>query len=104
MTRQYATRTRLREGMEEEYERQHAQIPPELDARLRANGVTGWRIWRSGRDLFHLIEVDDYQAMRRGLADDPVNLAWQERMNALLEAPDDYSGDDDGMTLVWSLP
>nr|WP_217508571.1 L-rhamnose mutarotase [Curtobacterium pusillum] len=93
----------MRAGSEAEYERVHASIPPALAERLRAAGVTNWSIWRDGQDLFHLIEVDDYRAMRRSLADDPVNVAWQEIVNPLLEADDDYSGDDEGIPLVWTL-
>ncbi|WP_062214457.1 L-rhamnose mutarotase [Streptomyces sp. NBRC 109706] len=98
-----AVHTRLKPGREEEYDRVHATIPPELATRLRAAGVRSWRIWRSGRELFHEIEVTDYRAMRHALADDPVNLAWQARMADLLEVEDDYSGEDDGLPMVWSL-
>lgn len=28
---------------------------------LREHGVHDWRIWRSGRDVFHLVDVEDYQ-------------------------------------------
>ncbi|MGI8458556.1 MAG: L-rhamnose mutarotase [Propionibacteriaceae bacterium] len=104
MSESIALHTRLKAGKEADYDRIHAQIPPELDVRLRAAGVTGWSIWRSGRELFHLVEVTDYQAMRRALADDPVNVAWQGQMAELLEVPDDYSGDDSGLAQVWSLP
>ncbi|MGP3967500.1 L-rhamnose mutarotase [Streptomyces sp. 6N223] len=103
MTQRIAVHTRLKAGRESDYDRVHATIPPELAERLRAAGVTNWRIWRSGRDLFHEIEVEDYRAMRRALANDPVNLAWQARMAELLEVEDDYSGEDDGLPLVWSL-
>lgn len=97
------SRTRLRAGNEAEYERVHASIPPALAERLREAGVHDWTIWRDGQDLVHLIEVDDYRQMRRALADDPVNAAWQDVVNPLLEADDDYSGDDDGVPRVWSL-
>ncbi|MDT0347410.1 L-rhamnose mutarotase [Streptomyces litchfieldiae] len=103
MTQRIAVHTRLKAGREAEYDRVHADIPPELAERLRAAGVVNWRIWRSGRDLFHEIEVEDYRTMRRALADDPVNLAWQARMAELLEIEDDYTGEDDGLPLVWSL-
>ncbi|RBM12137.1 L-rhamnose mutarotase [Streptomyces sp. PT12] len=103
MTQRVAVHTRLKPGREADYDRVHATIPPELAERLRAAGVVDWRIWRSGRDLFHEIEVEDYRAMRRALADDPVNVAWQARMAELLEVEDDYAGDDDGLPLVWSL-
>jgi L-rhamnose mutarotase len=97
------SRTRLRAGSEEAYERVHASVPPELASRLRAAGVHDWTIWRDGQDLVHLIEVEDYRAMRRALADDPVNVEWQAVVNPLLEADDDYSGNDDGVPRVWSL-
>jgi L-rhamnose mutarotase len=44
-----ALHTRLKAGKETEYDRVHAQIPAELDVALRAAGVHGWSIWRSGR-------------------------------------------------------
>lgn len=99
-----ALHTRLKAGKEQEYESVHAVIPPELDEALRAAGVHSWRIWRSGRELFHLVEVDDYQRMRATLRDHPANLPWQARMSDLLEVEDSYSGDDTGLPLVWELP
>jgi L-rhamnose mutarotase len=99
-----ALHTRLKAGKESEYEHVHAAIPGELDAALREAGVHRWRIWRSGRDLFHLVEVEDYHAMRRALRDHPANVPWQARMAELLEVQDSYAGDDDGLGLVWELP
>ncbi|ROP72156.1 L-rhamnose mutarotase [Curtobacterium sp. PhB115] len=97
------SRTRLRAGNESVYDSVHAAIPPALASRLRDAGVHDWTVWRDGVDLLHLIEVEDYRAMRRALADDPVNAEWQETINPLLEADDDYSGNDDGVPRVWSL-
>lgn len=99
-----AVRTRLKPGKETEYEQVHATIPAELDAALRAAGVSSWRIWRDGLDLFHVIEVTDYAEMRHALRDHPANLAWQARMAELLDVEDDYSGADTGLALVWELP
>jgi L-rhamnose mutarotase len=99
-----ALHTRLAPGMEEEYEAVHAVIPAELDAALRAAGVHSWRIWRDQRDLFHVVEVEDYERMRHFLRDHPANVPWQARMALLLEVPDDYSGADTGLRLVWQLP
>ncbi|WP_323373898.1 L-rhamnose mutarotase [Plantactinospora alkalitolerans] len=101
---QIALHTRLKPGKEQEYERVHATIPVALDEALREAGVRSWRIWRSGRDLFHLVEVDDYPAMRAALRDHPANIPWQARMAELLEVEDDYSGDDHGLGRVWHLP
>jgi len=98
-----ALHTRLAPGKEAEYEQVHAVIPAELDAAMREAGVRTWRIWRSGRDLFHVVEVDDYARMRAYLRDHPANLPWQARMAELLEVQDDYSGGDMGIRLVWEL-
>jgi L-rhamnose mutarotase len=104
MSQKIALHTRLKPGKEEEYDAVHARISDDLDAALRAAGVTGWNIWRSGRELFHVVEVADYQAMRKELASNPVNIAWQAVMSGLLEVEDDYSGDDMGLPRVWELP
>lgn len=101
---QITLHTRLKPGREADYERIHAQIPADLDAALRQAGVRTWRIWRSGRELFHAIEVDDYHAMRAALRDHPANVPWQAQMAELLEVPDDYGGNDNGLSLVWELP
>ena len=42
--------------------------------------------------------------MRAHLRDHPANVPWQARMAELLEVEDDYSGEDDGLSLVWRLP
>lgn len=99
-----ALHTRIAEGHEADYDREHARIPDELDASLRRAGVHAWRIWRDGRDIFHVVEVEDYSAMRRMLAEDPANLRWQEHINQFLEVVDDYGGEDSGIRPVWSLP
>ena len=99
-----ALHTRLLPGREADYDRIHAVIPADLDSALRDAGVHGWTIYRSGQDLFHLVDCDDYARMREFLRDHPANVPWQARMGELLEVGDDYSGDDTGIPLVWSLP
>lgn len=99
-----ALHTRLKPGKEAEYERVHAVIPADLDAALREAGVHSWQIWRDGVDLFHVVEVENYQAMRNALRDHPANIPWQARMAELLAVEDDYSGEDSGLTQVWELP
>lgn len=98
-----ALHTRLKAGREADYDRIHAQIPADLAAAMRGIGVHSWRIWRSGRELFHVVEVDDYVKMRKFLADHPANIPWQAEMAELLEVEDDYSGEDRGIPMVWEL-
>ena len=99
-----ALHTKLEPGREDDYDRVHAVIPPELDTALREAGVHSWRILRDGLDLFHVVEVEDYRAMRHALRDHPANVEWQARMAELLAVEDDYSGDDSGLKQVWELP
>ncbi|WP_326569233.1 L-rhamnose mutarotase [Amycolatopsis rhabdoformis] len=99
-----ALRTRLKPGQEAAYESVHAVIPPELDTALRRAGVRTWRIWRSGLDLFHFVEVDDFDAMKAALADDPADIEWQIRINELLDTADDRNSTSAGLGLVWELP
>jgi L-rhamnose mutarotase len=100
-----ALHTRVRAGRIGEYERAHASVPPALTDAIRAAGATSWTIWRSGTDLFHLIECDDYSALLAALAGHPVNVAWQGQMAQLLETVHDYTSGGAGAALpvVWQL-
>jgi L-rhamnose mutarotase len=98
-----ALHTRLREGAEDAYDKLHARVPHDLAVALRDAGVRDWRIWRDGLDVFHLVDVEDYRAMRAFLRDHPANIAWQADVTRLQSLPDDYSGADDGLLPVWSL-
>ena len=99
-----ALHTRIAEGHEADYDREHARIPDELDASLRRAGVHAWRIWRDGRDIFHVVEVEDYSAMRRMLAEDPANQRWQEHLTPVLDVGADSGGEASGIRPGWSLP
>ncbi|NUT39693.1 MAG: L-rhamnose mutarotase [Thermoactinospora sp.] len=96
-----ALRTRLRPGCEETYDAEHARIPPDLEAAMREHGVHSWRIYRDGLDLFHVVEVDDYAALQEALRDHPADIAWQRRMNRLLDG--DFDKSSGGLALVWEM-
>jgi L-rhamnose mutarotase len=100
-----ALHTRVRADRIEAYEQAHGEVPPELTAAIRAAGTSEWTIWRSGQDLFHLIDCDDYAALISHLGSLPVNAAWQLRMADLLEVVHDYSdgGADAALPVVWEL-
>jgi L-rhamnose mutarotase len=100
-----ALHTRVRADRVAEYEAAHRSVPPELTDAIRDGGATEWTIWRSGTDLFHVIECDDYAALLASLSDLPVNITWQARMADLLEVAHDYSADGVGAALavVWQL-
>jgi L-rhamnose mutarotase len=100
-----ALHTRVRSDQIGEYEQAHREVPAELTDAIRAAGATAWTIWRSGTDLFHVIECDDYAALLSALEGLPVNVAWQARMAELLDVPHDYSSDGAGagLPVVWQL-
>lgn len=100
-----ALHTRIKPGRESEYEQAHREVPPELVEAIKKGGAHEWTIWRSGLELFHVIDCDDYEALLASLADLPVNIAWQARMDELLEVAHDYSADggDKGLPAVWQL-
>jgi L-rhamnose mutarotase len=100
-----ALHTRVRADRIEEYEAAHRAVPADLTAAIRAAGARSWTIWRSGTDLFHVIDCDDYPKLLEALRELPVNVAWQARMADLLDTPHDYSSDgaDAGLPVVWQL-
>ena len=100
-----ALHTRVRADRIEEYIRAHQQVPAELTDAIRAAGATSWTIWRSGTELFHMIDCADYRELLAALAGNPVNQAWQERMAGLLETVHDYSegGTQAVLPVVWQL-
>ncbi|WP_405892455.1 L-rhamnose mutarotase [Streptomyces sp. NBC_00104] len=100
-----ALHTKVRADRVEEYEAAHREVPEELTTAIRAAGVSEWTIWRSGTDLFHLLEVEDYARMIAELEKLPVNIAWQARMADLLDVVHDYSaeGSEAGLPVVWEL-
>jgi L-rhamnose mutarotase len=100
-----ALHTRVRADRIDDYEAAHRAVPAELVAAIRAGGAENWTIWRSGTDLFHVIECEDYAALLAYLNTLPVNAAWQARMAELLEVVHDYSAEGTAATLpvVWEL-
>ncbi|MEV4864647.1 L-rhamnose mutarotase [Streptomyces ossamyceticus] len=100
-----ALHTKVRTDRIEEYEAAHREVPEELTQAIRAAGATRWTIWRSGTDLFHVIDVEDYAAMIAELGRLPVNATWQTRMAGLVEVAHDYSagGADALLPVVWEL-
>jgi L-rhamnose mutarotase len=101
-----ALHTTVKADRIEEYEAAHRAVPAELTAAIRAGGAHSWSIWRSGTDLFHVIECEDYAGLLASLEGLPVNIAWQADMAELLEVVHDYSatGAGAGLPEVWRLP
>jgi L-rhamnose mutarotase len=100
-----ALHTRVRADRIDQYEAAHRAVPAGLAEAIRAGGAQHWTIWRSGTDLFHVIECEDYAALLAYLNEQPVNVAWQARMAELLDVVHDYSagGAAAALPVVWEL-
>jgi L-rhamnose mutarotase len=93
-TPRYAFKLRLKPHAIEKYERAHAQVWPELLAKIRAVGISKYSIFRRGQDLFLYLHVEDSDRAWDELAADPVNLRWQKEMGRLFEpVPDLQPGE-----------
>ncbi|SDH10985.1 L-rhamnose mutarotase [Leifsonia sp. 98AMF] len=95
----------IRDGHETAYDVAHAAIPDDLVASFERLGIHDWQIWRSGRDLFHVVDCDDFAAAMRALDDDPANQRWQESINQHVDHFAMSGPGAEGMVLpqVWSL-
>jgi len=92
----------LREGHETAYDEAHAAIPDDLVGSFDRLGIQDWQIWRSGRDLFHLVDCDDFAAAMAALDDDPANQRWQEFINQHVDHFEEPGGGME-LPLVWTL-
>lgn len=95
-----AKRTVLRPGAVDDYLDLHRRPPGEVLDALRAAGVHDWRIWVSGADLFHVIDVESRVRMRDRLRGDPVMAEWSRRVGPLLLPTSQHEAD---LARVWSL-
>jgi L-rhamnose mutarotase len=95
----------IRDGHEALYEADHEFIPDDLTETFARVGIHDWSIWRSGRNLFHLVECDDFSAAMTALETDPANLRWQKFIGRHVEYFVTTADGDTGMTLphVWDL-
>jgi L-rhamnose mutarotase len=95
--------TRLKAGAEVEYDALHEAVWPEVVDAIRAAGVTMWRIYRDGLDLFHYNQCEDGRAIAE-LAGREANRPWQATLAPLLEVAHDYSGEAAGrLALAFEL-
>jgi L-rhamnose mutarotase len=92
----------IREGRELDYDREHRTVWPELADLLRECGIADWQIWRSGANLFHLVECDDFDEAMAKLDQSEVNQRWQRHINEIV---DYFVVGPEGMPLhsVWTL-
>lgn len=90
----FAFKLRIKADAIEGYERDHKVVWPELLARLKEVGISDYSIFRRGQELILVMRVDDFNRAWDALADDPVNLRWQQEMAKYFEpVPDLQAGE-----------
>jgi L-rhamnose mutarotase len=79
-------------GSEEEYERRHRPIWPELEQTLKAHGVHNYSIFLEprSRQLFGYVEIDD-EAQWAAIARTDVCQRWWQHMRELMPSRADNS-------------
>lgn len=82
--RRIAFLMRIRPGTEDEYQRRHQQVWPEMLAELKAAGCHNYSIFRDGLQLFAYLEVDDLDRYRAYLAESAVAARWEAHMSDIL--------------------
>ena len=80
----------VKAGCEAEYVKRHNPIWPELEATLKAHGVTSYSIFLdpASRQLFAYAEIED-EARWAAIAQTPVCRRWWDSMKELMPANPD---------------
>jgi L-rhamnose mutarotase len=95
----------IAEGAVDAYRTAHARIPDDLRDLFDAAGIHEWIIWRSGRNLFHAIDCDDFDRAMAIVDASAANVAWQTNIGRFVEG---FLGPDGEVAFapleeVWSL-
>ena len=87
-----AFKMQLFEGFEQEYKRRHDQIWPELEALLKASGISDYSIFldKDSNTLFGVMEVSD-EAAQQSLPAHPVMKRWWAYMKDIMASNPDNS-------------
>lgn len=91
-----ATYMAVKQGMEERYREEHANIWPEVVDGIRRFGIRNYSIFMQGRELYSYFEVDDLETAIQMATADPDNQRWQVHMADLF---DTGPGIQDGSTV-----
>src|ERR1700737_3851277 len=85
---------RIKADAIEGYEKAHTRGWPELLAKLKAVGISDYSIFRRNQNLFLVMNVNNFESAWNALAEDPVNLRWQQEMAKYFEpVPDLQPGE-----------
>ena len=81
----YAFQLHVRAGKENEYDKRHESVWPELMNDLRDAGVREYSIFRRGQMLFLYLKVDDFDQFLERMKRSVANQKWQAMMSDFFE-------------------
>lgn len=91
-------------GQEEEYERRHAQVWPELETELRAAGVRNYTLFRRGTHVFAYAECEpDAETAFGEVGKTEVNRRWAQWFTDVLAVHTEADGRLVEAREVWHL-
>ena len=95
---------KLYPGMEEEYERRHNLLWPEMQESIHAHGGKDYSIYldRETLTLFGSIWIDNEEEWAKQ-ADDPINRKWWDYMADIMDTNPDNSPVSKDLHLVFHL-
>ncbi|CTQ63249.1 MAG: L-rhamnose mutarotase [Roseibium album] len=88
---QHAWILELRPGYEDEYQKRHDEVWPEVVSETRAAGIRNYSIFRHGLTLVGYFETDDLERSIRMLNDGEANRRWDEYMAPIMKVEVDPS-------------
>lgn len=94
----------LHDGKEEEYERRHREIWPEMVEAVRAAGFTNYTLFRRGRTVVGYAEcVPDVATVLARIGASEVNARWAASFEPIIRRLTDERGDLFRFAEVWHL-
>jgi L-rhamnose mutarotase len=94
----------LAPGMEEEYERRHSRVWPELIAALRASGFSNYSLFRRGHEVIAYAECEPtFEAAMATLEATDVNRRWSEYIRSIMTRAVDENGRLLTVPEIWHL-
>ena len=83
----YAFHLTIRHGMEEEYDRRHANVWDDMKKMLRDAGILNYSIFRDGIHVFGYWECNDLSRTLGAVNSSDVNARWQKYMSDVIITP-----------------
>lgn len=94
----------LHEGAEQEYERRHDEIWPEMAEAVSAAGYRNYTLFRRGSTVVGYAEcVPDVAAVMQKMATAPVTPRWNESLEGVIKTLTDEAGNLVRAVEVWHL-